>query len=139
MKKTSYKDMIRNRISNMREIDLALKWCKAKERWIDHVYNCFINIYTKKEDRYEAVRIILGISKKDRKFNFHSNIHWDNLDNYDRIYWESIESWVNWFTENLNNVENDINSGATFEEIKQKYANEVEDSYLFTRYLINNL
>lgn len=111
MEKTSYKEMIRNRISNMPDIDLALKWCKAKERWINHVYDSFINIYVEKQDRYEATRIILGISSKNQEFNFHSTIDWDNLDDYDRAYWEIIEGWISWFSKNIESILQDIHNG----------------------------
>ena len=132
MGKTSYKDMIRNRISDMRSVDLALKWCKAKERWIEHTYDNFINIYIEKLDRHEATRIILGLSGKHRGFNFHSTINWDNLDNHENQYWEAIESWIDWFDENLIDVQQDIQNG---EDIESKYSL----SETFTKYLINNL
>lgn len=132
MKKTSYKDMIRNRISDMREVDLALKWCKAKDRWINHVYDNFINIYVEKQDRYEAARIILGISNKNRDFNFHETIHWENLDAYENEYWECIEGWIKWFEENYKIIQQDIQSGI---DIRFKYT----ISSKFANYLIINL
>ncbi|WP_173431823.1 hypothetical protein [Sharpea azabuensis] len=108
--------MIRNRISDMRNVNLALKWCKAKERWINHVYDNFINIYVEKQDRYEATRITLGLSSKDRDFNFHSTICWDNLDDYDTKYWKSIEGWIEWFDENIESFQQDIQNGINIVE-----------------------
>ena len=124
--------MLRNRISENTNVNIALKWCKAKERWIDHVYRSFINIYVEKQNRYEATRIILGISSKNRGFNFHSTIAWDNLDDYEHAYWERVEEWINWFEENLESIQQDIQKGIDIEfthEISTNLAN----------YLITNL
>ena len=53
---TSYKEMLRDRVPLF--VDLALKWCKAKEIWINHVYNNFINIYVDKDQRYHATSVL---------------------------------------------------------------------------------
>ena len=42
MKKLGYKEMLRDRCPKM--VNYALKWRKAKEKWIDHVYSNFIGI-----------------------------------------------------------------------------------------------
>lgn len=88
--------MLRDRVPLF--VDLALKWCKAKEIWINHVYNNFINIYVEKDQRYHATRIVLGISSKYRNFDFNKTIAWDNLTNEEKESWESVETWVNWFS-----------------------------------------
>lgn len=131
--------MLRDRISNMKNVDIALKYCKAKERWLDHVYDNFINVYIEQKDRYEAVRIMLGASSKDRIFDFHSTILWDNLDNYDTEYWKAVESWVIWFEENSENIVTDIKSGATFGDIALTYGKNIDNPTEFAKYLINNL
>lgn len=140
MKKTSYKEMLRNRVSaNMQDLNLALKWCKAKNNWINHVYDNFINIYVEKKDRYEAVRIALGLSNKNRDFDFHSTICWDNLDNYDYNYWNAVEQWVIWFQDNIEQVSQDLINGATIEDIEESYTQGLNSSESFARYLVNNL
>lgn len=93
---TSYKEMLRDRVPLF--VDLALKWCKAKEIWINHVYNNFINIYVEKDQRYHATRIVLGISSKYRNFDFNKTIAWDNLTDEEKESWESVETWVSWFS-----------------------------------------
>ena len=92
---TSYKTMLRDRVPLL--VDLALKWCKAKECWINHVYDNFINIYTDKDQRYEATRILLGISSKYRTFDFSKTILWESLTNEETKTWEKVTDWVKWF------------------------------------------
>lgn len=87
--------MLRDRVPLL--VNLALKWCKAKECWINHVYDNFVNIYVDKEQRYEATRIVLGISGKYRNFEFNKTIAWDNLTDEETKSWKTVENWVNWF------------------------------------------
>lgn len=96
MKKTSgYKGMLRDRIP--KTADYALKWQRAKERWIDHTYQNFIKIYCNSEERYHTTRIILGIAKHYRNFEFDKSIDWDNLTPEEIVYWQRVSSWVDWF------------------------------------------
>ena len=92
---TGYKAMLRDRVPLL--VNLALKWCKAKECWINHVYDNFVNIYVDKEQRYEATRIVLGISGKYRNFEFNKTIAWDNLTDEEIKSWKTVENWVEWF------------------------------------------
>ena len=88
--------MIRDRCPLV--VNYALKWCKAKERWIDHVYRNFTCILVDKKDRAFQTRKTLGIRKgKPRDFDFHKTIDWDNLTEEEYNYWSYVESWVNWF------------------------------------------
>ena len=48
---TSYREMLRDRVPTV--VSFALKWCKAKNAWIEHAYENSIGIYTEKKDRYE--------------------------------------------------------------------------------------
>lgn len=110
--------MLRDRISNMQAVDLALKYCKAKTRWIDHVYHNFVGLYLSKNERALTVRIILGITKKNKyEFNFHNTIAWDNLDPEEIEYWNTVEGWVTWFSDNMLTIENEIYLGYTDEQI----------------------
>jgi hypothetical protein len=96
--------MLRDRCPEV--VNYALKWQKAKERWIDHAYANFIKFYVKKEDRYNATRIVLGIAKFYRNFDFEKSIEWDNLTKEEHEYWKRVSSWVRWFMQNYAYIEN---------------------------------
>ena len=131
--------MLRDRISQMRVIDLALKWCKAKENWINHVYDNSINILLSKELRKDTTRNILGISKTNRNFDFHKTISWENLDESEKIYWEVAESWVNWFRKWSLFIEEDIKNGATYDFILKKYCSSLQkDSARLATFLMKH-
>ena len=63
MKKQGYREILRDRCPKI--VNYALKWQKAKDAWIEHVYRNFIGIYVNKDDRNNATRIVLGL--KDGK------------------------------------------------------------------------
>ena len=109
--RTGYKEMLRDRLPVT--VNFALKWCKAKERWLDHVYNSSVNIYEDKDCRKEATRIILGLSKKNRQFNFHDTIDWDNLTEDDQKYWKYVEEWVDWFRKTYLYIQNEYTNSLT--------------------------
>lgn len=96
--------MLRDRCPKV--VDYALKWQKAKEKWIDHAYANFIKFYVQKQDRYNATRIILGIAKYYKNFDFDKSIEWENLTKEETIYWKRVSSWVRWFTKNYAYIEN---------------------------------
>lgn len=104
MKTSGYKGMLRDRVPKV--VNYALKWQKAKERWIDHAYTNFIKIYVDNKERNHSTRIILGIAKFYRNFEFDKSIDWDNLTDEDTLYWKRISSWVKWFTKNYAYIEN---------------------------------
>ena len=99
-----YKGMLRDRCPKV--VDYALKWQKAKERWIDHAYTNFIKIYIDNEERKHTTRIILGIAKFYRNFEFDKSIDWDNLTPEEIVYWKRVSSWVDWFMKNYAYMEN---------------------------------
>lgn len=103
-KATGYKEMLRDRCP--RVVNYALKWQKAKERWIDHAYVNFVKIFCDKKERYNTTRIILGIKKYYRNFDFDKSIDWDNLTPEETAYWHRISSWVRWFMEKYAYIEN---------------------------------
>lgn len=103
-KTTGYKGMLRDRCPTV--VNYALKWQKAKERWIDHAYERFIKIYVKKQERYNTTRIVLGIAKFYRNFIFDKSIDWDNLTQEETKYWKRVSSWVEWFTTRYAYIEN---------------------------------
>lgn len=96
--KTGYKEMLRDRVPYI--VDLALKWCKAKQLWINHTYNAFIGIYIDSDERMGATKTVLGIRGKQHNFNFHDSIDWDNLDDDETERWKNVENWVTWFQTN---------------------------------------
>ena len=100
---TSFREMLRDRVPST--VGSALKWCKAKERWLDHVYYSFINIYVSKDERYKATKIVLVIKENHIDFDFHNTIDWDNLTEKETKYWNNIESWVKWFCKNMQYVQ----------------------------------
>ena len=103
-KSTGYKEMLRDRCPAV--VDIALKWCNVKQKWIDHTYDHFIKLYKHKNDRNEATRIILGISKRYRNFDFHKTIDWDNLTKEETEYWTWVWKWVEWFMQNFMYIKN---------------------------------
>lgn len=138
MKKTSYKEMLRDRVSKMIAVDLALRWVKAKSRWIDHVYDHFISIMVEKKERNKVTRAILGINEGEHKsnlFDFNKTIDWEELDDDDRRYWEAVESWVIWFQNNILYIEQAIKNGNSI----TKWTNGAANSELLAKFLIKNL
>lgn len=108
MKKPGYREMLRDRCPKV--VNYALKWQKAKEVWIEHVYRRSIGIYVHKDNRNNATRIILGIGNgKTYNFDFDKTIDWDNLTDEEKVYWERVSSWVKWFMKYYQCIENTYN------------------------------
>ena len=130
--KTGYKEMLRNRVPLV--VDIALKYCKAKDRWINHVYDNYIKMFVEKNDRKHVTRILLGIQKgKSKNFNFHNTIFWDQfgLSNDEIKYWNWVESWVNWFEKTYLYIENAYN----IDHISGKYNKSSFKTYINEKYL----
>lgn len=119
--------MLRDRVPLL--VNLALKWCKAKECWINHVYDNFVNIYVDKEQRYEATRIVLGISGKYRNFEFNKTIAWDNLTDEETKSWKTVEDWVNWFQNYAMSIKEE------YEQYKYIYDSTEIQMYLIDKFL----
>lgn len=107
MVKTGYKEMLRDRCPLV--VSWALKWCKAKTRWVDHCYTKFIGVYKSNDERHEATCICLGISGKYRNFDFHKTVDWDNLTQEEKTYWNYVEFWVKWFQQTVQFVNDTYN------------------------------
>ena len=112
--------MLRDRCPEV--IDYALKWQKAKGKWIDHAYNYFVKLYgdeidkdnkvtrSAKDNKRHVINLLLGIKKgKPRAFDFSKSIDWDNLAEEEVAYWKRVVSWVNWFRTNYAYIENTYN------------------------------
>ena len=143
MVNTGYKAMLRDRVPLV--VNLALLWNNSKTAWVDHVYKNFISIYASKLERDNATRIVLGIKRGNKGFDFHKTIDWNNLSsesNSSKVniyetkkHWMFVERWVDWFTTNYAYIENAyvtfITSGhdknETKEKIKREYLDFLED------------
>lgn len=106
--------MLRDRLP--RYVSDALKWCKVKEAWLDHVYKNFIWLYVSNKERLVATRRVLGykypedMKKKDKFFVFEDTIDWQNLDDAETKRWKEVQQWVSWFTTAVPCIEDDYNS-----------------------------
>lgn len=96
--------MLRDRCP--RVVSQALKWCKAKEAWLDHVYNNSIWIYVSKKERLQATKHVLGIDKKNPYFVFEDTITKEVLSQSEKEYWNRVTKWVSWFQRNYLKIEN---------------------------------
>ena len=86
-----YKQMIRDRMPLM--LDLALKWCKAKERWINYVYDNVVKRYPK-DKRSIVVKQILGIKQR-----------WKRQEIYDQLRYVEFKSVTKEQIENIPKAE----------------------------------
>jgi hypothetical protein len=102
---TGYKQMLRDRCPKL--VSYALKWCKAKEAWIDHVYKSWIWVFSDKKLRLSMTREILGIDKKRRQFIFEDTIDWENLSKEETSKWKNVTSWVSWFQKTVPLIEDE--------------------------------
>ena len=109
--------MLRDRCPTV--VNYALKWQKAKEKWIDHAYCYFVKmlgdeidvhnnvVKTANENKRAVISMLLGMKKgKVKYFNFRKTIDWDNLSDEETEYWERVASWVKWFCTKYAYVEN---------------------------------
>lgn len=110
MKRTGYKEMLRDRCPDV--VNMALLFCKCKTAWIEHVYANFIGIYPEIDARHEATRAILGIGKF-KVFIFEKTIQWDNLDEEETEFWTNIKDWVEWFQKNMLLIEEEYYNNKT--------------------------
>lgn len=103
--KTGYRQMLRDRTPKV--VIYALKWCKATDAWLDHVYNNWIWMYSSKKDRLEVTRNLLGLREnKPQQFVFEDTIMRDNLNEEQKKRWNVICDWVSWFVKNHAYIEN---------------------------------
>lgn len=118
MGKQGYREMLRDRCP--RTVNYALKWQKAKDKWIDHAYCHFIKIIGDKydstgkllqrapENKKEIARALLGLVEgKPKNFVFDKSIDWDDItDDEERKYWKRVSSWVSWFSKEYAYIQN---------------------------------
>lgn len=101
---TGFKQMLRDRCPKV--VGYALRWCKVKEMWLDHVYRNFIWVFSDKKLRLSMTRDLLGNNSK-KMFVFEDTIDWDNLTKEQTIFWKNICSWVSWFQKEYKFIENE--------------------------------
>ena len=65
--------MLRDRMPQM--LDLALRWCKAKQRWIDYVYGNYVKRYPQNK-RSVAVKTVLGVKQKYKRQEIYDQIRY---------------------------------------------------------------
>lgn len=68
--------MLRDRMPHA--LDLALRWCKAKQRWIDYVYETIVKKYPE-EKRSAVVKTILGIKQQYKRQEIYDQIRYSEL------------------------------------------------------------
>lgn len=71
-----YKRMVRDKMPLM--LSLALIWCKAKERWIDYVYDNIVKKYPIKK-RSVVVKQILGIKQRWKRSEIYDQMKYVEL------------------------------------------------------------
>jgi hypothetical protein len=128
--KTGYKEMLRDRLPDY--VDLALKWCRVKELWINHVYNSQINIYADKPERYNATRIVLGLSSKERIFKFEESIDWVWASEEEKARMRPAIGWINFFKTIFPYIENKWKVNLSLGKTEQEFIDELSSGYLKT-------
>lgn len=138
--------MLRDRLPKM--VDLALRYCKCKNLWLDHCYTNFIKIYVHKKDRDDATRKCLGYGSKNRHFIFRNTIQWDNMNKEEKDDWENVCNWVAYFEENYQVAENEVNvakmynPGIWYQDVEKLVAKALPsqaDNYSLIRYIALSL
>lgn len=140
-------------------MDLALKYCKAKEEWINHCYNNFIRVVPQSE-RSVTVKEMLGISKKPgckklltqddyimmalygykRKeiptqehstlyYTFKETIDWEELDPSEVDFWNGVCNVVNWFSKMYTYIESDYRISVNIGKSKDDIRKELKTRY----------
>lgn len=120
-KNTSYREMLRDRCPKV--VSYALKWCKAKEKWLDYVYDNQIWFLGSKNERLKQTKLILGIKEDGkREFDFDKTICWKDLTVEEHAYWDYVSHWVRFFMKHYAYIENAYRTseeaGKSIKEIK---------------------
>lgn len=160
-----YRGMLRDRMP--KTWSLALKYCKAKDRWIDYIYETWLKKLPKHK-RGNMIKLLYGIKQvyiplsefkciaatynvpKNRipsqsiryRMEFHNTIAWEVLNEQEVTYWKSIESWVKWFVVSYAYIENhysiSLELGRAESEIEASLMNKFGIDKQLTKYLIKS-
>lgn len=99
---TGYRGMLRDRL--LPSWNLALLWCKVKERWIEKVYKDTIS-KTPMSLRSEMCKFITGHKNKyGIACSFFLTVDPDGFlfgdDKIEYNMWRNVSKWVDWFSKN---------------------------------------
>lgn len=112
--------MLRDRCPKV--VSYALKWCKAKEKWLDYVYKNQIWPLSSKKERLNQTKLILGINEDKHHFDFYNTIGWNELTNEECAYWRYVNEWVEFFRSKYMYIENmyaiSVTAGKTIQQCK---------------------
>lgn len=97
-----YKGMLRDRL--LPSWNLALLWCKVKQRWIDIVYERNIKNIPK-ELRSENCKFLTGHKNKyGVAGTFMGSVDPDGFlysnDKEEYQMWKAVDAWIKWFSKN---------------------------------------
>ena len=108
-----YRKMISDNIP--KTWDIALRWCKCRQKYIERVYRNYVAIY--KNDVMHTLAqkkklIENGIHRATNPKNaFSDSLELDKLRNEKDLqlltYWEGVVDWVVWFSSNTLYIKND--------------------------------
>lgn len=97
---TGYRGMLRDRL--LPSWNLALLWCKVKERWIEKVYKDIIS-KTPMSLRSDMCKFVTGHKNKDGIIcSFWTTIdpdgwlYGENREEYNM--WRNVSKWIDWFS-----------------------------------------
>lgn len=128
---TSFREMIRDRCPEV--VSLALKWCKAKEKWLDYVYKERVWILKSKKERLKATKALLDLESKHRNFDFKSTIVWENLQGDELKFWKQVAIIVDFFVTNYAYIKNGYNisveSGKSLKDRKVEVIQQMSQFY----------
>lgn len=157
--------MIRDRMPFV--VDLALKYCKAKDKWIDHVYENFVSKYPK-EKRSIIIKVLLGLRQQVTRWEvydyykyiklmhvnrsqmslipndefympFKDTINWQNLDSNSYEYWKQVVAWVDWFKTSYAAIQNSYEHSCAFNNTEEDTIQILKDKYGLDTNLVNYL
>lgn len=151
---TGYRQMLCDRMPQT--LDIALRWCKSKNKWVDYVYDTIIQKYPQRE-RSKAVKQVLGLTdyynideikiyfrtrglkqckdipKEELKLSFSNTINWESLagkDIEEQDQWRAICSWVTWFKYWYQYIENAVKISMANGKIYSDICKDIENRFL---------
>ena len=118
-----YKGMLRDRLIPI--WNLALLWCKVKQRWIDTVYERNLKNCPKKL-RSENCKLLAGhLNRYNIRVSFLSTVDPDGFlygeDKEEYQMWKNVNSWIEWFSKH---------SMFVYDAIDSYYNNGCDDDYI---------
>ena len=145
---SGYRKLISDRIPAT--WDMALRWCKCRQRYIERIYNIGIRPLNTDVMHTRKQKDDLKLEYVNRTFNTKKTKFVDTLE-LDRLFkdktledyysWKAIADWVDWFVKNIpyinNSISIDRNVGVPDEEIKQSLINKYKITEDLAKFIIN--